>query len=276
MSKDSRDLDSVIHSLENETDKAMHWFKINHMCANAEKFQAIILGRSNVRDGITFRLGDASIEPERSVKMLGVQVDNKLNFDSHIKEICRKAGNQINALARLSRVLNIDSKLAIFRSFVRANFTYCSLVWHNCGVRNSHKLEKLQERALRFVYLDFSSSYDELIRRADTTTLHLGRIHTLVTEVYKSINHLNPTYVQEMFSVKNVTHNFRSSQILNVPRVKSTTFGIHSLRYQGARLWNLLPEEYKKANTLKSFKSKIRSWPGEVCKCKVCRVSSCW
>ena len=52
--------------------------------------------------------------------------------------------------------------------------------------------EKLQERALRFVYLDKVSSYDDLLTKANLTTLHLGRLKMLATEVYKSVHKLNP------------------------------------------------------------------------------------
>ena len=82
--------------------------------------------------------------------------------------------------------------MAIFRSFIMSNFNFCSLVWHACGVKNTRKLEKLQERALRFVYLDKVSSYDDLLTNANLTILHLGRLNMLATEVYKSVHKLNP------------------------------------------------------------------------------------
>ena len=86
--------------------------------------------------------------------------------------------------------------MAIFRSFITSNFGYCSLVWHACSTKNTQKLEKLQLRALRFVYHDYASTYDELLERARRPSLHLGRLRTLATEVYKSVHKLNPPYVQ--------------------------------------------------------------------------------
>ena len=74
------------------------------------------------------------------------------------------------------------------RSFIMSNFNYCSLVWHAYGVKNTKKLEKLQGRALRFVYLDKVSSYDDLLTKANLTTLHPGRLKILATEVYKSVH----------------------------------------------------------------------------------------
>ena len=117
-------------------------------------------------------------------------------------EICQKAARQINPLKRLSKFLTLESRMSIFRSFIMSNFNYCSLVWHACGVKNTRKLEKLQERALRFVYLDKVSSYDDLVTKANLTTLHLGRLTMLATEVYKSVHKLNPQYIQDIYKLK--------------------------------------------------------------------------
>ena len=140
---------------------------------------------------LNFQLGNITIEPEYKVKLLGIDIDSKLNFNCHIHEICEKAARQINALKRQSKFLTFESRMAIFRSFIMSNVIYCSLVWHAYGVQNTRKLEKLQERALRFVYLDKVSSYDDLLTKANLTTLHLGRLNMLATEVYKSVHILN-------------------------------------------------------------------------------------
>ena len=161
----------------------LSWFENNHMCANPDKFQAIVLGMKNP-ETLNFQLGNITIKPEDKVRLLGIDLDSKLNFNCHIHEICQKAARQINALKRLSKFLTLESRMAIFRSFIMSNFNYCSLVWHACGAKkNTRKLEKLQERALRFVYLDKVSSYDDLLTKANLTTLHLGRLKMLATEV---------------------------------------------------------------------------------------------
>jgi predicted nuclease of predicted toxin-antitoxin system len=43
-----------------------------------------------------------------------------------------------------------------------SNFNFCPLVWHFCGEVNTKKVEKIQERALRFIYEDYSITYEEL------------------------------------------------------------------------------------------------------------------
>ena len=190
-------------------------------------------------------------------------------------EICQKAARQINALKRLSKFLNLDSRMAIYRTFITSNFGYCGLVWHACSAKHTHKLEKLQLRALRFVYHDYSSTYDELLERARRPSLHLGRLRTLATEVYKSVPKLNPPYVQDLYKRKTTNHHRRGHDTLHIPRVNSTTYGLHSSAYLGAKVGNCLPQTIKGAVTLSTFKTLIQSWYGETCKCANVHTAEC-
>jgi hypothetical protein len=71
------------------------------------------------------------------------------------------SSQQLNVLKRLGSLLNRLGKLTIFHTFILSNFNFCPLAWHFCTEKNSKKIEKVQERALRFVYEDYNSSYDK-------------------------------------------------------------------------------------------------------------------
>ena len=188
---------------------------------------------------------------------MGIEIDSKLNVDTHVHDIFQKAARHINALKRLSKFLNLDSRMAIFRSFITSNFGYCSLVWHACSANNTQKLEQLQLRALRFVYHDYASTYVELLETVRRPSLHLGRLRTLATEVYKSVHKLNPPYVQDLYKRKTTNHHLRGHETLHIPRVNCTTYGLHTSAYLGAKLCNCLPQTIKGAVTLSTFKTLI-------------------
>ena len=123
------------------------------MDARPHKFQSIVLGRN--RD-ISFSISvqENLIVPTDNIKVLGVTLDDHLKFDAHITNICITAFRQINALKRLAKFLNERSRILIYKSFISSNFSYCPVTWMFCGRKNVMKLEKLQERALRFVFND--------------------------------------------------------------------------------------------------------------------------
>ena len=142
---------------------------------------------------------DVTIQSESCIKALGVLIDSELNFKEHIRRCCQKAARQLNALARISRYINIKSKSILYSSFVASNFKYCPLVWHFCGVTNNQKLEKLQERALRIIHKEYSSTYEELLLSTASQPLLLSRLKIILLEVFKSINKLNAPCLHGMF-----------------------------------------------------------------------------
>ena len=70
-----------------------------------------------------------------------------------------------------------------------SNFNYCPIVWHFCGLRPiPEKMKKNQERALRFIYEDYSSSYEDLLNKSRLPTLKIRRLRTMAIEVYTILN----------------------------------------------------------------------------------------
>ncbi len=77
-------------------------------------------------------LNDSELMSEKFVKLLGVNIDYNLNVSNHISVTCKKAGKQLNVLARLSVCLDIEAKLIVLQTFILSHFNYCPIVWHFC------------------------------------------------------------------------------------------------------------------------------------------------
>ena len=86
------------------------------------------------------------------IRLLGVQIDDKLNFISHISELCIKASQKCGVLVRFCNLIPCNAKLSLNKSSILPYLTYCHLVWHFCNASVRRKLEWIQERALRAVY----------------------------------------------------------------------------------------------------------------------------
>ena len=242
------------------------------MQANPSKFQALLLGSNSENSNVSFNVGDTAINPSKSVNLLGVEIDNKLNFSIHIAEICSRAGRQVSALARLSKTLDKTTKLLVFNSFILSHFNYCPLVWHHCSIGDSRKIEKIQERGLRFVYNDPNSSYSQLLAKSNKNLLYINRLKKIAEFVYKCINEVGPASVHDLYSVKTISYNLRDSSRTQQPKSSTTTFGLNSLKYSGAALWNILPVTIKDSVDIKVFKRLIKSWTGPSCSCRACTL----
>ena len=161
-------------------------------------FRYLRLGRRFLTKNMKICIQNSTLSCEETVKLLGIEIDYQLNFDIHISSICKKASQQLNILKRLGRYLDRLSKLTIFHTFILSNLNFCPLAWHFCTDKNSKKLEKVQERALRFVYDDYTTSYINLFEKALVPSLQIKRIRTMALETYKIVNKLAPVCLHDL------------------------------------------------------------------------------
>ena len=198
--RESNSIPNLVKILEGESDIAISWLNKNNMISNPDKFHSLILSNDRTdNSGIDIKIGQKSIKSESYVKLLGVRIDNKLNFNSHISKLCKNASTQLNALLRLKNVLNFKAKLILVQSFIYANFNYCPLIWHFSAAKSLLKIECIQKRAIRFLYNDNESTYEELLTKANRNYMNIYRLKIICTEIYKTINDLNPRYMKNIF-----------------------------------------------------------------------------
>ena len=192
------------------------------------------------------------------VELLGVTIDKKLKFDAHVAKICRRVSQQVAVLRRIKKMLPFETRMKLYQSFIVPHFNYCTETWNFCRKSATTKLEKLNERALRFVYRDYSSSYEMLLKQSGYQTLLNQRLAKIVTTVYKVVNRQGVSEsLCDLVELRESNYNLRGDKILTLPKVNTTKYGLKSLRYEGANLWNKLPNEYRKADSYKLFKKQI-------------------
>ena len=115
---------------------------MNKMIVNPDKYQAIVLNkkRSNLTK-TNFHVYNQVIKLVSSVELLGIQIDDKLNFNLHISKICKSAANQLNALIRLKQFLSFHTKEVLINSYIISNFNYSPLVWMFSSTQSRNKIE---------------------------------------------------------------------------------------------------------------------------------------
>ena len=216
----------------------------------------------NVVNPDTFLINGNVVRLGERVKLLGVHIDNKLNFGHHVSHICQKAGKQVKVMGRLSRVLNESNKLLLYSSFISCYFNYCCVLWHFCNNYDTLKIEKLQEKALRYSMLDFKSPYKQLLYNCGKSTLFVQRLQKLMEVIY-------PSYLNDIITVEELQH-LRFQARLLVPRFSIIRYGKKSLSYLSPVLWNTLDNDIKQSNALTAFKKRLKLWKGPTCNCGFC------
>ena len=74
-----------------------------------------------------------------------MQFDNKLSFDYHLSEICKKASRKLYVLGRVTPYVNLSKRKTLINAFFNLQFSYCPLIWmyHSCSI--IRKINRLQE-----------------------------------------------------------------------------------------------------------------------------------
>ena len=117
----------------------MNWFNDNYFKMNTDKCHLLITNHENDVSAI---VGSKVIQRSKSVKLLGVHIDNKLDFSEHISNICNKVNQKVHALRRISHFINKDKLRKIMKTFIETQFGYCPLIWmfHKMFHRNLQRL----------------------------------------------------------------------------------------------------------------------------------------
>ena len=176
------------------------------MILNPGKCHFISFGK-DTRDEDVFYYHNLTVKSCDEEEILGVTIDRKLTFHQHIKKVCRKAGQKLSTLLRLSAHLHTNKKKTIYTTMVISQLNYCLLVSMFFPRRSSNLINKVQERALCMTYNDQLTDFKSLLSNHNEITIHQRNLQVLNTELYKIINHIAPPMMSSLFEISENTHN---------------------------------------------------------------------
>ena len=262
--------DTVIHTLSLDFQILKEWFFDNYMVLIPGKCHFMCIG-SNCADK-SFIFENAALENSKEVTILGITIDNKLNFQSHIKNLCKKASQKLWALSRLSNYLNYTEKSLIFNSMIKSHFSYCPLLWMFCSRTSNNMINKIHERSLRVVHHDEVSDFTSLLAINGEVTIHCRNTQVLMTEVFKIKNGLAPPIMDSALRKRENIYNIRNFQEFETEQKRTVNYGIESFSYRSPQIWATLPDSLRCIENLDQFKQKIKGWRFPNCPCRLCKV----
>ena len=228
-----KNIQNLLQTLENETNLILDWFRKNEMKPNDDKCHLIVCNQEK----LFVTLGNESIDSTDTVELLGITIDKNLNFTEHVSDLCKRGNQKLHALARISKYLKEDKSILIMKTFIRSQFNCCPLVWmfHNRTLNN--KINKLHERALRIAYKDDNSSFQELLDKDNSVTIHHKNLQRLAVEMYKVKNHLSPLPMQALFTEKINQYDLRNKRSWVSDNIRTVNYGTETIRNMGPKTW---------------------------------------
>ena len=193
------DIPSVLQRLDEDTKVLLIWMRNNGLKANPDKFH-LLLSEDNEDHHINVQ--KCVIKNSKSEKLLGIILDNGLNFTSHVSTLCTKASQKLHALSRVCKIMTLSQRKKIMKAFILAQFGYCPLVCFFHSRKLNHRINNIHERALRLVYNDYLSTFEDLLEKDNSSTIHQRSIKKLAIELYKVVNGLAPKIMNFCFTSK--------------------------------------------------------------------------
>ena len=235
------DLNSLIKRLEHDNFVAIEWFENNSIKLNQDKCHLLVFGYKN--ENIWANIGNAKIWESDKQKLLGLNIDRNLNFNEHVSSLCRKAGNKLSVLARLSNFMSFKQRGVLLKTFIESQFGYWPLIWMFHGRRVNNKIDDLHERSLRIVYKDNYSSYVDLLAKGKSFSIHQRNIQSLAIELFKVKQNLSNVIMCNILKTRTLTNNLRSQTDFVRDCVNTRRHSLNSLNYFATKVWDMIPLE---------------------------------
>ena len=213
-----------------------------------------------------------AISNSKCVKLLGIHIDNKLTFEPHVRSLCKKASQKLNAFARIACSLKFHQRKLVLNTFITSQFSYAPVVWmfHNRKLNNH--INRIHERALRIVYQDHNSTFEELLAKYGSFKIQDRNLQRLIIEIFKVKMKLAPEIMNEVFDIIESPYPLRNELRFKSRNIRTVRYGIETAAFVGSRIWRYMPSELKESTSLNEFRSKIKTWKAENCPCKLCKI----
>ena len=269
-------VDDVNESMKRCLSSVCDWYEGNRLCLNTGKSNTMLVASSRVNISnrsscLCIQMQDQDIEQVSSMKYLGVHIDDQLTWDKHISELISRLSSKVAWLRRLSTVLPKTLLCKSYNTYVQPILEYACSVWGNCAQYNLDQVQRLQNRAARAI----CKNYDFINTRGLDLVLGLGwtpfiyrRKYFIAVQMFKCIHGMAPANLCNDIIMACEAHDKTTRSIYSndvvIPDAR-TEFYKRSFKYEGAVVWNNLPDHLKCASSINVFKKYLCSYITDMC-----------
>ena len=205
--RSTKNIEDVIEFLQKASVSLFRWFENNLVAGNADKCHFLV----ETSQEVSLNVNNFKIKNSDCEKLLGVKFDSKLRIDQHITDLCRRASRKIQALPREMSFMNLSKRRLLMNSIYKTQFNYGPLVWICHSHESNREIDRLHERCLRTIYNHKQSSFNELLEKDSSVSIHEQNFQVLATEIYKISNGLSMPLMKEIFPRNRNPYNLRQN-----------------------------------------------------------------
>ena len=245
-----------------ELEKLSAWLTANKLTLNTDKSNVLLFRPINASNNITLsiKINEKQIAEKMHAKYLGVIIDNKLTFSSHISKICQKLTKGNYILAKLRHFVPNKVLKNIYNAYIQPFLDYGILVWSVASKTNMEAISKLHDKSLRIInFKKINDSATPLYKESKILSLNSIVKYSQSKFFWKMKNGYLPSVTNEIFKTQNVSVNLRNPDRYVLP-YKRLEIGQKFLTYSGIETWNELPNGLINKTTMNAFKESYNEY----------------
>ena len=254
----------IAKHVNNTLEFIIAWSKKWQVTFAAEKTQSMLITRSHapMAQRPVLLMDNKPLTYDSSIKILGVEIDSRLTFTDHVREIAKNAAKKMACIRRIAPLLDAKGCLTLYNSQVRSLLEYCPLVWSCCPPSYLGLLDRFQNRVERLISFKANARDHHLHLQPLQHRRDVGALCMLFKIHKQHLPHLAALRLEPAPpAVYNTRNSSTRSQELKVPPHRTELY-LRSFHPKYARLWNLMVQQttlYDTA-TLQTFKTSVHRW----------------
>ena len=263
---ESETISELVQIVNNELKLVKNWIDANLFSLNISKTNYIIFHSPvmSIPSDIVITIGRDHIDRSRYVKFLGLLLDENLRWNFHLSELSKKLARTCGILFKIRDLLPTNTLINVYNSLFMSFLQYGIIVWGQTSALYIEPIFKLQKKALRAISHEHPRSHTlpifkalKLLRLQDVFQLQM------LSFVFESINKLNPMCFHDFFTCTSSIHEYHTRHSYRgdvfLAHKNSLQYGLKSIRYMGAKMWNDLPVELRNSPSKHSFKTHLKT-----------------
>jgi Reverse transcriptase (RNA-dependent DNA polymerase)/Endonuclease-reverse transcriptase len=259
-------LKALAETVNSELLSLTYWMDANKLSLNVKKTNYLLF-QNHLENptNLPIQLYKENIQQVLNMKILGVYIDNKLNWKPHLNQLDRKLSSTLFVLRKIRNQLNTKIALSIYNALIYSSLQYGILLWGRTYPTSLKHIQVLQNKCLKCCLgLPSRTSTHLIYNKAKTLTVDKIYIYKAATLIYNVLNqHLPiPPNITKMFTLaadvhQHATRNSSSSQLFQSSF--SSSIKGQTIKIQAPIVWNSIPLQIKLSQSVKVFKSSLKS-----------------
>ncbi|CAK1585636.1 unnamed protein product [Parnassius mnemosyne] len=253
----------IISQAQKDLDILNEWFSYNLLTINVTKTSFMVFCAKNkkIPTYTPLKINNITLKRSKKEKYLGLLLDDKLIWDSHIDKIASKLASLTGALRKVSNCIPYKIKSTVYNALAKPHLEYLIEIWGSAAQTHISKLQRAQSKLIKTLFhYNYLTPTKELYRK--TKFLNIKQLYTyntclIIKKIISKNIHSTITFTPKC---EFLTHNLRNKNKLQIWQPRTRSYGNKNIMCEGVLLYNNLPDTIKDCNNIKHFKNKLKSY----------------